>query len=101
MVDKLIINLFIQVFVIVYLAASIPSQVDDNFMRILSLEIPACLYRSISFLALAMDPSLSKDNLEGGKINHVNLFSFCKLGFLCMKFLYEVYKTSTNKTKGK
>lgn len=85
MVDKLIINLFIQVFVIVYLAASIPSQVDDNFMRILSLGIPACLYRSISFLALAMDPSLSKDNLEGGKINHVNLFSFSKLGFLCMK----------------
>lgn len=77
--DKLIINPFIQVFVIVYLAASIPSQVDDSLMRILSLEIPACLYRSISFLALAMDPSLSKDNLEEGKIIQVHLFSFCKL----------------------
>lgn len=79
--DKLIINPFIQVFVIVYLAASIPSQVDDSLMRILSLEIPACLYRSISFLALAMDPSLSKDNLEEGEINQVHLFSFCKLVF--------------------
>lgn len=79
--DKLIINPFIQVFVIVYLAASIPSQVDDSLMRILSLEIPACLYRSISFLALAMDPSLSKDNLEEGKINQFHLFSFCKLVF--------------------
>lgn len=79
--DKLIINPFIQVFVIVYLAASIPSQVDDSLMRILSLEIPACLYRSISFLALAMDPSLSKDNLEEGKINQIHLFSFCKLVF--------------------
>lgn len=46
-----------------YLAASIPSQVDDSLIRILSLEIPACLYRSISFLARAMEPSLSKDSL--------------------------------------
>lgn len=48
-----------------YFPAWIPSQVDDSFIRIRSLLIPASLYRSMRRWARATIASLSKESLRG------------------------------------
>lgn len=44
-----------------------PSQVEESFIRILSLEIPSLLYNSIKLRAFLICPSTSKDNLKEEK----------------------------------
>ena len=47
-----------------YLAASIPSQVEDSLMRILSLLMPSFSYSSMNLRPRAIMAFLSKDSLK-------------------------------------